>query len=162
MSLFVCEGVADGESEPEAVCVKLGVGVAEGDSDDVTDAVAMLTVEDGVSVAVGVDVATLSVDDGVPVGVVDTVAILTVLDGLDDWLGLLVPDRVGEGVYVPDEVCVTDTPDVGETEGLAVAVGVGGMQAVMRTLPPYPDAPAVALTAGHVVDEITLESARFA
>ena len=130
------------------------------------DAVATLTVEDGVSVAVGVDVATLSVDDGVPVGVVDTVAILIVLDGLDDWLGLFVnagvPDRVGEGVYVPDEVCVTDTPDVGETEGLAVAVGVGGMQAVMMTLPPYPDAPAVALTAGHVVDEITLESARFA
>ena len=63
--------------------------------------------------------------------------------------GVGVLEGVFEGVLVGDEPGDTD------------AEGVGRMQAVMPTLPLYPLAPAVVLTAGQLAAEKPVARARF-
>ena len=76
-----------------------------------------------------------------------------VIEGVNEGLGML------EGVFEGVRDKVGD--EVGDEPGEAVGEGVGGMQAVMPTLPLYPLAPAVALTAGKLAVEKALARARF-
>jgi hypothetical protein len=76
--------------------------------------------------------------------------------------GERLPDTVPvpEGVTVSVPVPVSDASE-GTEPGDTVAEGVGGTQAVRPTLPLYPLAPAVAITAGQLAAENALARARF-
>jgi hypothetical protein len=91
--------------------------------------------------------------EGMVVGVTETVG---AADGVTEGEGVAAAAK-GVGVLegVLEGVLVGDEP------GDTVAEGVGGAQAVRPTLPLYPLAPAVALTAGQLAAENALARARF-
>lgn len=91
--------------------------------------------------------------EGMVVGVTESVG---VADGVTEGEGV---GAAAEGVGVLDGVL--EGVLLGDEPGDIVAVGMGGTQAVMPTLPLYPLAPAVALTAGQLAAENALARARF-